>query len=101
MPIFHDPDLRLASDRDIKATEFQPPTGVLSRRLSEESIQTEFCDGPEPEAPRWITALEDQASAVDDKQGSNSTSNREDLIKRIKRGESPTWIPSQTVCTNS
>lgn len=98
MPILHDPDLRLACDKELKesAKAITPPVAPM-RKPSEESIRTEFCDGPEPERPGWITALEDQASATDGKEHGNSTSDREELIKRIKKGESPTWIPSPAV----
>ncbi|KAI1321533.1 hypothetical protein F5Y16DRAFT_388754 [Xylariaceae sp. FL0255] len=53
------------------------------RRLSEESIRTEFCEGPLPDTPP------DRATS----DHSNTCTDRADLIERIKRGESPTWIP--------
>lgn len=59
----------------------------LSRKLSEESIRTEFCDGPVPDSPRPKTPEQD----------STTVSDRAELIERLKRGESPTWVPSRHV----
>ncbi|OHF01480.1 hypothetical protein CORC01_03236 [Colletotrichum orchidophilum] len=60
------------------------------RRLSEESIRTELCEGPVVDSPtRPSTPESDTAAAV--------TSDRAELIERLKRGESPTWIPSRRV----
>ncbi|GJC77941.1 uncharacterized protein ColLi_00779 [Colletotrichum liriopes] len=58
----------------------------LLRRLSEESIRTELCEGPILESPRPSTP-ESDAAAV--------TSDRAELIERLKRGESPTWVPNR------
>lgn len=98
MPIFHDPDLRLASDEEEKEAVEQTKPFTPMRRLSEESLRTEFCDGPEPGFPQRIISRENGTSIVTGKDNGNTTSDREDLIKRIKRGESPTWIPSAAVC---
>src|SRR5688572_16402342 len=54
------------------------------RRLSEESIRTELCEGPLPDSPKLTTPERE-----------NVTSDRAELIERLKRGESPTWIPSR------
>ena len=102
MPVFHDPELRLASDKEEKGvSEKSPSLPATMRRPSEESIRTEFCDGPEPEVPRWTTHLENQATAIDGKEQATSTSDRAELIKRIKSGKSPTWVPSEAVRTVS
>ena len=61
----------------------------LSRKLSEESIRTELCDGPIPDSPKPRTPEQDLANAVSD---------RAELIERLKRGESPTWVPNRHVC---
>ena len=102
MPIFHDPDLRLAGAKeDLEAAlEDARPRGVM-RKPSEESIRTEFCDGPEPELPTWIATLEDKAAAMAGKDNKTRTSDRAELIERIKRGESPTWVPNQAVRNGS
>ncbi|KAJ0117849.1 hypothetical protein J7T55_014299 [Diaporthe amygdali] len=59
----------------------------LSRQISEESIRTELCEGPvpdssEPSPPRPGLSV-------------NTTSDRLELIERLKRGESPTWSPKR------
>ncbi|GKT62100.1 hypothetical protein ColTof4_02274 [Colletotrichum tofieldiae] len=66
----------------------QPNMPSLLRRLSEESIRTELCEGPILESPRPSTP-ESDAAAV--------TSDRAELIERLKRGESPTWVPNRHV----
>lgn len=66
-----------------------PP--ALSRKLSEESIRTELCDGPIPDSPKPRTPEQDLANAVSD---------RAELIERLKRGESPTWIPNRHVSSS-
>lgn len=70
------------------------PLKPLSRRASEESIRTELCEGPlsdvpQPKSPELKPELEMVAT---------TTSDRADLIERLKRGESPTWIPTRRVC---
>ncbi|KAF4817195.1 hypotheticall protein [Colletotrichum tropicale] len=64
----------------------QPILPSLTRKLSEESIRTELCEGPILESPRPSTP-ESEAAAV--------TSDRAELIERLKKGESPTWIPNR------
>lgn len=74
-------------------------TRFLSRRVSEESIRTELCEGPilddpiraEPhiESEVLLASPGNDVSAV--------TSDRAELIERLKRGESPTWVPSRHV----
>ena len=59
------------------------------RRLSEESLATELCEGPVPDSPKPTSPYIDDEAA---------TSCRAELIERLKRGESPTWIPSRRVC---
>ncbi|KAB5540411.1 hypothetical protein GE09DRAFT_255508 [Coniochaeta sp. 2T2.1] len=58
----------------------------LTRKLSEESIRTELCDGPVPDSPpRLRTSEQDLVTCSD----------RAELIERLKRGESPTWVPNR------
>lgn len=64
------------------------PSPPLARKLSEESIRTELCDGPVPDSPAPRTPERDISTA---------TSDRAELIERLKRGESPTWIPNRHV----
>lgn len=96
MPIFHDPDRLLFTHKE--SFESEAPTHSVRtamRKPSEESIRTEFCDGPEPSPPSWIQALEDEAASMAVKERENRTSDRAELIKRIKRGNGPTWVPNQ------
>ncbi|KAK3379991.1 hypothetical protein B0T24DRAFT_521318 [Lasiosphaeria ovina] len=62
----------------------------LSRRVSEESIRTELCEGPLLDSPprKPTTPEQPLPSAVSD---------RAELIERLKRGESPTWVPNHHV----
>ncbi|KAI1770840.1 hypothetical protein F4818DRAFT_431199 [Hypoxylon cercidicola] len=55
----------------------------LRRKLSEESIRTELCEGPIPDSPTPRTPERETCS------------DRSELIERLKRGESPTWRPSR------
>ncbi|KAK1998747.1 hypothetical protein LX36DRAFT_656208 [Colletotrichum falcatum] len=94
MPIFQD-DLEQSSP----VADCPDATGSVSlhqqtnipslvRKLSEESIRTELCEGPILESPRPSTPESDTAAV---------TSDRAELIERLKRGESPTWVPNRQV----
>ncbi|KAL2129146.1 hypothetical protein VTI74DRAFT_8166 [Chaetomium olivicolor] len=98
MPMFREDDLEQAASPRDSASHYsdsapipiQTPPGMgrwLGRRLSEESIRTELCEGPIPESPpRPPTPHQAVSHAVSD---------RAELIERLKRGESPTWIPNR------
>ncbi|KAI0150315.1 hypothetical protein GGR57DRAFT_472353 [Xylariaceae sp. FL1272] len=62
----------------------------LRSHPSEESIRTEFCEGPIPETQS--ESLVTPAPANNASSPSTCT-DRADLIERIKKGESPAWIP--------
>lgn len=96
MPIFADPERRLST-----ATKEPEPTqlSTMDRKLSEESIRTEFCDGPLPDTPPWDTSPRQDKDSLTENMLETRTSNRAELIERIKRGESPTWVPNQAVRT--
>jgi hypothetical protein len=66
---------------------------VLTRKLSEESIRTEFCEGPIPDSPKPKTPEPDPELELEPA----TVSDRAELIERLKRGESPTWVPSHRV----
>ncbi|KAL2878862.1 hypothetical protein SGCOL_005830 [Colletotrichum sp. CLE4] len=67
------------------------------RRLSEESIRTELCEGPIVESPTRPSTPETDTDA--DAAAAAVTSDRAELIERLKRGESPTWIPNRRVAS--
>ncbi|KAI0406869.1 hypothetical protein F4802DRAFT_79698 [Xylaria palmicola] len=71
------------------------PSPTLSRRQSEESIRTELCEGPVPDSPP-PPPLPPHPTSAPGRGGSPSPTactDRTDLIERLKRGESPTWVP--------
>src|SRR5579862_6744449 len=97
MPIFHDPDsaanfCEFADRLDDAASR----TAAAMRRPSEESIRTQFLDGPLPDCDVEPTSpTQDVLTAMTD--ANLGISDRAELIERIKRGESPTWVPNRTV----
>lgn len=67
-------------------------TSMLRYRPSEESIRTELCEGLLlPEEGAKPESLEAEDPCV------TTTSDRAELIERLKRGESPTWVPNRRV----
>ena len=69
----------------------------IARKVSEESIRTELCEGLLPDSP-------------EDKEGNGTgnlrtsftfpilgTSDRVELIERLKRGQSAAWLPNRNV----
>jgi hypothetical protein len=72
--------------------EVTPPAPTL-RRLSEESIRTELCEGPIFESPpQSNTNSPERTDGAE-----NGISDRASLIERLKRAQSPTWIPNRHV----
>ena len=94
MPIHQDPEQQLCKAHK---DEELPQRHVNRRRLSEESIRTEFCDGPVPDIATDHGALQTGREGRASNNGEAVCSDRAELIERIKRGESPTWIPNQAV----
>ncbi|KAF4457172.1 hypothetical protein F53441_860 [Fusarium austroafricanum] len=65
------------------------PSGL--RRLSEESIRTELCEGPVFESlPQSSANSPERNDSADD-----GISDRASLIEKLKRAQSPTWIPNR------
>jgi len=102
MPIFQDD---FGSDRSTppppKLTTCVLPSpderDVLKRKLSEESIRTELCEGPlleDSEEPVAGSAAETTTKFLYPIHG---TSDRVELMECLKRGESPTWLPNRNV----
>lgn len=70
----------------------QTPMGVLRPRPSEESIRTDLCEG--------IVQEESKPSSLEPDLCLTTTSDRAELIERLKRGESPTWVSNRRVGTD-
>ncbi|KAK4161296.1 hypothetical protein QBC43DRAFT_358090 [Cladorrhinum sp. PSN259] len=83
------------ADNDFPHNAFStPPKPImrrsLSRRLSEESIRTDLCEGPILESPPCKPSTPEKTISH-----TVSVSDRAELIERLKRGESPTWVPNR------
>jgi len=79
-----DPELEPEPEPKPPAIDRRP---TLVHRLSEESIRTDLCEGPVPDSP--------PASPGQRPDDEAAISSRAELIERLKRGESPTWIPNR------
>ncbi|KAH0551511.1 hypothetical protein GP486_007272, partial [Trichoglossum hirsutum] len=67
------------------------------RRPSEESMRSQFLDGPLPDCDADEPASPTQAVLTAMTDANLGVSDRVELIERIKRGESPTWVPNRTL----
>ncbi|KAL8648250.1 MAG: hypothetical protein Q9210_005101 [Variospora velana] len=98
MPIPQNPQVGLLETTE--PPEF-PSFNIIEPNSSEGSIKTEICDGPLSPAASWnVAETENTRPRIAEEHRSGGgvcTSDRNELIERIKRGESPTWIPSQTL----
>ncbi|KAG4434956.1 hypothetical protein IFR05_009568 [Cadophora sp. M221] len=104
MPIFQDdfgssrrdtpPAKKPAIPRRSKSPEGGNP---MERKLSEESIRTELCEGPVPDSPEEERPFAAAGLASNFKFPTTGTSDRVELIERLKRGESPTWLPNRNL----
>ena len=95
MPIPQDPDQPLAQGH-------LPPQPLAAseqdmRRRSEESIRTEDCEGPISDTPMENTSPSKEKNEAASGNAEAFCSNRAELIERLKRGESPNWLPNQSV----
>lgn len=99
MPIFQDDlDGGHRSPPTMPTISNSPPDGdVLARRLSEESIRTELCDGPLLESLGCSEPPISADSMADFTFPAHETSDRELLIERLKKGNSKTWWPTREV----
>ena len=100
MPMLSDPDRRFdgqgTGTRQLTKPATPPPP--LRNRDSDESIRTEFCDGPLPEdLPSKPADSLNFPIFVEPQEERPVSQSRQDLIARIKRGENPTWAPSTKV----
>ncbi|KAI4264240.1 MAG: hypothetical protein L6R42_000637 [Xanthoria sp. 1 TBL-2021] len=100
MPIFQDPEQRFPkADRPLPSS---PHSNTLKSKTSEESIRTEFCDGFLPDVPPLWNGAGGQSAGLESdgppqERAGVCTSDRNELMERIKRGESATWVPSEAL----
>lgn len=90
MPIFQDDIEHVLPASNPSGSLNIEPAGSRSRRFSEESLRLELCEGPIPDSPEARPAIpkSDEETRISD---------RAELIQRLKRGESPTWVPNRHV----
>lgn len=70
----------------------------LRRKVSEESIRTDLCEGPVPESFEEKKNLPTRELDSSFRFPIHGTSDRAELIERLKRGENPNWLPNRNVC---
>ncbi|KAI4254967.1 MAG: hypothetical protein LQ352_002793 [Teloschistes flavicans] len=97
MPIFQEPEQRIS----IAAEELHHgPSTSIKPAASDAGGKVDLCHGTLP--TKLATDTVDYKSMGEKRDGPGyngavvCTSDRNELMERIKRGESPTWIPSQT-----
>lgn len=93
MPIVQDPEKSLPLVSKIWPENLQSRIQKLPDEIKK---PTSFLDGP-VDVPKWIPTLEAKAEAMVQIGGEARTSDRQELMERIKRGESPTWVPRHAV----
>ena len=98
MPMLYDHDKQ--PDK-LKANQETIESPVIMRKPSEESIRTEFYDGPILEESPNIDLGFPKVNKEPCVETELEISDRAELIERIKRGEKPTWVPSRTVSLSS
>jgi hypothetical protein len=104
MPIFQDdlgdghrtPPVEKSTTSQIPMPPLEGRT--IARKVSEESIRTELCEGLVPDTPEEAKTLPLLGLDTGFTFSFNGTSDRGELIERLKKGESPTWLPNRNVC---
>ena len=94
MPIHQDPKQQLSK---IHTQQEPPRRHVDFRGLSQDRFSTEYYDGPLPASLMDDVSPQTEKESRVSNKGEAICSDRAELIERIKRGESPTWIPNQAV----
>lgn len=74
-----------------------PAFDLHTRRCSEDSIGTEDFGEPIPDTLIESPTTQDGERGHKNGLGEALCSDRAELIERIKRGESPTWVPNEAV----
>jgi hypothetical protein len=101
MPIFHD-DPGCGQSTPPTQPDFpfrrSPLAEMLRRKASEESIRTELCEGPISASPSELgTTPPEDPEVQGPREGFHGVKDRAELIERLKKGESPTWLPNRHV----
>ncbi|KFY39279.1 hypothetical protein V495_06038 [Pseudogymnoascus sp. VKM F-4514 (FW-929)] len=97
MPYFQDPDGHAASSPPNRPTFTFPGPRYreLRRQPSEESIRTDLCEGPIPDTPDDAAPTAEDEAGTSSHDASTCVSDRQELMERLKRGESPIWTPKK------
>lgn len=98
MPIFPD-SFHDDFPPPVSTTTMQAPTTAassLNHRTSDESIRTDLCEGPVPDDHQQEPPLQSRMPQPE-LELVKTTSDRAELIERLKRGESPTWVAMRKV----
>ncbi|KFY82418.1 hypothetical protein V500_10565 [Pseudogymnoascus sp. VKM F-4518 (FW-2643)] len=97
MPYFQDPDGHAASTPPNRPTFTFPGPRYreLRREPSEESIRTDLCEGPVPDSPDDAAPTAEDEAGTSSHDASSCVSDRQELMERLKRGESPIWSPKK------
>ena len=69
----------------------------LSRKASEESIRTDLCEGPVLDSPEESNGGSARDLNADFTFPILETSDRVELIERLKRGQNAAWLPNRNV----
>ena len=77
-----------------------PPPGNL-RRLSEESLPVELCEGPLSDSPTKQTPPPPLSDAPTGRHWDGHSSDRTDLIERLKRAQNPTRLKVENSSSSS
>ncbi|CZR62423.1 uncharacterized protein PAC_12320 [Phialocephala subalpina] len=101
MPIFQD-DLGGAHDSPPSKPATRRSTSPvieksLARKLSEDSIRTDLCEGPLVESLEEESDMPSRDVESRPRTSGQGTSDRGAFIELLKRGESPTWLPNRNL----
>lgn len=91
MPIFQDPDRQTKSAFQSRSHD----QASCALKHSPDTPLAESFDGMQDEVMAGTSAQ--NSSMETQNRPTLHTSNREELIRSIKRGESPTWVPNRSV----
>ena len=105
MPIFQDDDVGPSQDREHASEPTKTPRRAttpvespsMHRKLSEESIRTELCEGPIPDSLENISSYSSEGMNSSTASPRQTTSDRLHYIEKLKRGENPAWLPNKNV----